>query len=213
MAVITAPYLQQVATWPKEGRSILAQYDERQITVYQAYRPALGNFAVQYQYFGGEFQLDRMSWIKTSFFWMMYRSGWGTKPGQEVVLAIHILREAFESILLGAVHSTFQKEIYGTYDVWKRLLAQSEVRLQWDPDHSPYGGKIARRAIQIGLRGSFLARYAREWIVEIDDISEFVREQREYVIKRQLDKLVTPKETVYPLSNPEIVKRIGLTSA
>jgi len=27
------------------------------------------------------------------------------------------------------------------------------VRLQWDPDHSPKGEKLARRAIQLGLKG------------------------------------------------------------
>lgn len=31
-------------------------------------------------------------------------------------------------------------------------LAQCEVRLQWDPDHSPDGGNLTRRAIQLGLK-------------------------------------------------------------
>ncbi|WP_216092858.1 DUF4291 family protein [Candidatus Marithrix sp. Canyon 246] len=26
-----------------------------------------------------------MTWIKTNFLWMMYRSEWGTKQGQETV--------------------------------------------------------------------------------------------------------------------------------
>ena len=31
-------------------------------------------------------------------------------------------------------------------------LAQCDVRLQWDPDHSPVGGNLTRRAIQLGLK-------------------------------------------------------------
>ena len=213
MTLSTAPYLQQVASWPKEGRWILAQYNERCVTVYQAYRPAIGDFAVRHQYFGGEFKLDRMSWIKPNFLWMMYRSGWATKPGQEVVLAVHILRTAFESMLSAAVHSTFQKEVYGNYNAWKQLVSKSDVRLQWDPDHSPVGDKVARRAIQLGLRGSFLSQYAREWIIGIEDISEFVHEQWEHVVQRHYDKLVTPTETVYCLTDLEVARGIGVTIA
>ncbi|MFE2537242.1 DUF4291 family protein [Streptomyces sp. NPDC059371] len=42
---------------------------------------------------------DRMTWIKPSFLWMVYRSGWGTKEGQETVLAVEISREGAESLL------------------------------------------------------------------------------------------------------------------
>lgn len=31
-------------------------------------------------------------------------------------------------------------------------LAQCDVRLQWDPDHSPVGDNLTRRAIQLGLK-------------------------------------------------------------
>ena len=67
--------------------------------------------------------------------------------------------------------------VYSSEAEWKRALAQSAVRLQWDPDHDPFGAKVERRALQLGLRGDVLARYAREWIVRIEDISPFVAEQ------------------------------------
>lgn len=69
------------------GRHILAQVDEEAV-VYQAYRPEIGHFAAQHGYFGGRFSLRRMSWIKPNFLWMMFRSGWGTKEGQEVTLPL-----------------------------------------------------------------------------------------------------------------------------
>ncbi|WP_413199926.1 DUF4291 family protein, partial [Nostoc piscinale] len=92
MRLVTESYLNQISCWPQTGRHILAQYDDQTVVVYQAYRPEIGHFAASNGYFGGEFSLERMSWIKPNFLWMMYRCGWGTKDGQEVVLAIWIQR-------------------------------------------------------------------------------------------------------------------------
>jgi hypothetical protein len=100
-------YRDQQARWPAEGRHILAQYDETSVVVYQAYRPAIGHYAARHGRFGDEFSLNRMSWIKPNFLWMMYRSGWGTKDGQEVTLAIWLRRAAFEEILREAVPSSY----------------------------------------------------------------------------------------------------------
>ena len=119
MNLITETYLEQNKRWPKTGNHILAQFDDKSVVVYQAYNPSIGHFAASHGYFGGEFKLNRMSWIKTNFLWMMYRSGWATKIGQEVILAIKIKREAFDSILSQAIHSTFKPEIYETRVKWK----------------------------------------------------------------------------------------------
>jgi hypothetical protein len=62
MKLILEPYLNQVEKLPKSGRHILAQYDSESVVVYQAYRPEIGNFAIKYGYFGGEFSFNRMSW-------------------------------------------------------------------------------------------------------------------------------------------------------
>src|SRR6516165_8516790 len=112
MDLITEPYTTQEARWPTSGRHILAQFDEGSVIVYQAYRPAIGHFAAEHGYFGGEFSLSRMSWIKPTFLWMMYRCGWASKEGQEVVLAVRLKRTAFDEILRRAVHSTFAPEVY-----------------------------------------------------------------------------------------------------
>ncbi|MGI2908277.1 DUF4291 domain-containing protein [Tolypothrix sp. VBCCA 56010] len=210
MQLVTEPYLTQVARLPKTGRHIIAQYDDHSIVVYQAYRPEIAHFAATHNYFGGEFKLDRMSWIKTNFLWMMYRSGWGTKIGQEVVLAIWIKREAFEEILNAVVHSSFVPELYSSKSEWEKVLKRSQVRLQWDPDHHPSGAKLERRAIQLGLRGQILANYAKNWIVKIEDISEFVHQQRQN-LKSGCAELITPRETVYSVIDIEIQQKLGLS--
>lgn len=210
MKLISQPYLSQQARWPASGRHILAQFDAESVVVYQAYRPAIGHFAARHGYFGGEFSLNRMSWIKPNFLWMMYRSGWGTKEGQEVTLAVRLQRDAFDEILRLAVHSSFVPEVYGSQDAWRRAVAGSDVRLQWDPDHEPAGNPLERRAIQLGLRGAVLARYARKWLLGIEDVSDFVAEQRANATA-QFDRLVTPQEDVYLVAEPEVAARIGLT--
>ncbi len=187
--------------WPSSGRVILANFDETSVVVYQAYRPAIGHFAATNGYFGGEFSLSRMSWIKPNFMWMMYRSSWGQSEGQEVVLAVRLQRGAFDQVLRAAVHSTFSSSPFADKQAWQDAVAKSDVRLQWDPDHGPWGQKLERRALQLGLRRAALASYARDWIVEIEDVSAFVAEQRRHVFARELDRLHTPRERVYPVGD------------
>jgi hypothetical protein len=195
------PYVDQLARWPLTGHHILAQADSETVVVYQAYRPSIGLFAAEAQHFGGGgFSLERMSWIKPNFLWMMYRCGWAAKEGQEVVLAIWLARAGFEQILGGAVPSSYDRERYATRDEWSRAVKRSSVRVQWDPDHAPSGAPVERRAIQLGLRGDVLARYAREWIVEIQDISVQVRAMKQALDRGGVAALECPREHVYPVT-------------
>jgi hypothetical protein len=81
--------------------------------------------------------------------------------------------------------------------------------LQWDPDHSPTGGKLERKAIQLGLRGDVLALYAREWIISVEDISEFVSEQRQNLV--DFDKLIVPTETIYPVTDAKVAAQLQIS--
>jgi len=193
----TAPYLEQLKKWPQQGQHILAHYDDESIIVYQAYRPGIGHFAARHGFFGGDFSLTRMSWFKPNFLWMMYRSGWGTKENQEVTLSVRIRRSFFDNVLAQAVPSSFHPERYATQAAWKQALTASQVRLQWDPDHAPSGAALQRRAIQLGLRDEVLREYSREAILEIEDISGFVAEQRVHAQSGQYERLLTPVEEVY----------------
>lgn len=202
------PYRAQHARWPARGRHVLAQFDDDRVVVYQAYRPSIGRFAAEHGHFlGGGFSLERMSWIKPNFLWMMYRCGWASKEGQEVVLAIWLARAAFDAILAAAVPSTWDRDRFATREAWQVAVGASEVRLQWDPDHAPSGQPVERRAIQLGLRGRTLAAYARP--LRIEDLTGFVRDQRAALAKGGLDALVTPREAVYPCS-PETAALLRL---
>lgn len=211
MSLHTAPYLEQERRWPQEGRHILAQFSPDTVTVYQAYRPAIGHFAARHGRFGGEYSFSRMSWIKPNFLWMMSRSGWGTKPDQEVTLALYLKREGFEALLAAAVASSFEASGFETQEAWAEAVKGSNVRLQWDPDHGPGGEPLKRRAIQLGLRGNMLRRLNEEWLVGIDDISAFVQAQRAHVSDLKL--LQTPREAVYAVQDPDVARRIRVDPA
>ncbi len=205
----TEPYLEQVRRWPAEGRHILAHCDAETIIVYQAYRPSIAQFAVAHGRFGGEFSYGRMSWIKTNFLWMMYRSGWGTKPDQELTLALRLRRAFFDSLLAEAVPSKWDKRLHADEAEWERAVSASDVRLQWDPDHHPGGTKLERRAIQLGLRGRALESFGQRELLEVIDLSAFVAEQRGRMGSR-LSSLETPREEVYRPGDPALAVRLGL---
>ena len=203
-------YRKQSERWPTSGRHILAQFDADSVIVYQAFRREIAEHAVRHGRFGGDFSFDRMSWIKPNFLWMMYRSGWGTKADQEVTLAIRLPRSAFEQLLREAVHSTFASDVYSDERCWRAAVASSSVRLQWDPDHDPRGRPLARRALQLGLRGDALRLFATEWVTEIQDISAFVAEQRNHRDDVEGAPLLTPCERVFPISDSVAAKRLQL---
>lgn len=204
------PYLDQVPLWPQTGRHILAQHDAESIIVYQAYRPEIAGHAVRHQRFGGAFSFNRMSWIKPNFLWMMYRAGWATKPDQDHILAVRIPRTLFEEMLAQAVASSFEASSCSTHDEWKQALQSSEVRLQWDPDHAPSGRDLPRRAIQLGLRGDMLRRYAESEVLSITDITPLVAAQRHNITDGRLFSLVTPRERVFHPVRENVAARVGL---
>ncbi len=197
MMLNTVAYSEQVRLWPLEGKHVLAQFTDDYVVAYQAYKPAIADFAVEHQHFGGEFSFNRMSWIKTNFLWMMYRSGWGTKFNQERTLALYLKRDYFDRILENAWPSSCPKGM--NHEEWKAGVGRTNVRLQWDPDHNPYGDKEERRAVQLGLRDDFLAPFRGDGLVRIEDISDLVAEQRVHVEAKRLDLLVTPEEGIYPV--------------
>jgi len=193
-----------------DTRLVRAAYTAETVTVYQAYSPLIAAPAVRAGRFVPPFSRGRMTWIKPSFGWMMHRSGWAAKPGQERVLAIEISRVGFEWALAHSCLSHYTPGRHDSYEAWAAAKADSPVRVQWDPDRSLTGDRLERRAIQVGLSGEAVQRYCDEWIRAITDITatalragQLVRAGRVADTARNL-----PAEQVYPIS-PELARRIG----
>lgn len=178
-------------------RRILANYNKTTIRVYQAYNNKIADEALKLGKYGDSFKMDRMTWIKPSFLWMMYRSGWGTKINQERILAIDIKREGFDNIILNAVLSTYNENVYCTYNEWKDKLSRSLVRCQWDPDRDINGNAIARRTIQLGIKGQMVNMYVDKWIERITDITEDVKKLKTIKDNNKLNIGLLPNEKEY----------------
>lgn len=202
MTLQTISYLEQNKTIPQNGKVILGQQTDELIVVYQAYNKEITDFATINQKLGGNhFSYNRMSWIKPNFLWAMYRCGWAEKENQENVIAIWIKKTDFEKILDNAVYSTYKKSIYPSREIWESELKHKEVRLQWDPDHDPFGNKQERRAIQLGLKGNILKAFGEEMVCKIENITDFVKTQKQFVAKNDIENLIVPAEKPYITTN------------
>lgn len=204
-------YIEQKERLPKSGKQIIGRLQGENIIVYQAFNPNIAAYAVKNQKFGGEhYSFNRMSWIKPGFLWMMYRAGWASKEHQQRILAITLPLEKFKLILREATISSYSDEIYATHEEWKTELEKTEVRLQWDPDHDPHGKKQERKAIQLGIKGDIFKKFCTEWIIKIEDITPFVKEEYEKVLANKLDNLEIPFEEVITIKDEAINKRLGI---
>ena len=156
MESVTVPYHQ-----------IRATYNDDSIIVYQAYNATIADAAIVSQTLDvPSFKQERMTWIKPSFRWMLYRSGWARKSNQERILAIHLTRRGFEQALKWS----------GTRD------EGAIVRLQWDPERDMEFKPLAWRSIQIGLSGEAVQNgLLKGWILKIEDVTETATKIGEHV--------------------------------
>lgn len=211
--LILENYQQHEQHLPTTGKFIIAQYCDEHIIIYQAFKDSIAEYAVKHQRFGGiDYDFDRMTWLKPSFLWMMYYSGWANKENQENVLAIQICRKGFDEILRYAVMSSFYKNIYGTNHNWEQELSRSDIQLQWESYHDLLGNKTDRKAVKIGIKGDMLQRYNNEWIQKIENITTFVREQQRLIETNQHHTLQLPYERAYCPDDLTILTKIDATT-
>lgn len=179
------------------NNKIFAQYNDETIRVYQAYGNKIADEVITLGCFGPSFKMERMTWIKPSFLWMMYRSGWGTKEGQNRTFAIDIKRVGFDCMLRDAVLSSFSSKIYDSSEHWRAMLKESEIRCQWDPERDIYGNPQDRRTIQLGLKGNMVGNYVNNWITNISEITETVYDIKEAIKLKKFKSAMLPVEIEY----------------
>jgi len=195
---------------PRE-REIRADFDRETIVIYQAYSAAIADAALRAQRFVPPFSFHRMTWIKPSFLWLMHRSNWGQKTGQERALAVRITRKGWEQALSLAVPTSFVPGLFASPDEWAERFAAAWVHLQWDPERSLRGAGLPYTSIQVGLSRHVIRQFAEEWIVGIEDYTARARKIYNLIHSGQADKAKRqlPPEQVYPV-NEEIAPRLLL---
>lgn len=192
---------------------IRADFDRETITVYQAYPPAIADAALSAQRFVPPFSFHRMTWIKPSFLWLMHRSNWGMKSGQERVLAIKITRVGWEKALSLAVLTSFSSSIFRSPAEWEKQFRAASVHLQWDTERSLRGVGLPYYSIQIGLSRHIIVEYVEDWVTLIEDITPRVRKVHGLLQSGQADKAKRhiPPEKIYPVE-PALARRLLINS-
>jgi hypothetical protein len=178
---------------------IRAVYDATTIRVYQAYSDDIADSALTKGTFVcPPFKMGRMTWIKPSFLWMMYRAGWGLKDaGQKRILAIDITREGFEWAL---AHSCLSHaDEFMSKEEWEAKKNASPVRIQWDPERDLLLRPLEHRAIQIGLSKEAVELYVHKWITQVTDLTPLTHSIHALVIQEKFEeaKHRLPKEKPY----------------
>lgn len=167
-------------------RQIRAVYDDATIRVYQAYSNEIAEPALAHGTFVPPFKRDRMTWIKPSFLWMMYRAGWGFKDvGQARILAIDISRAGFRWALEHSCPSHPDPGMDAS--TWAQVKANAPVRIQWDPERDLHHTALEHRSIQVGLGPAAVALYVDEWIKQISDVTPLAHEIQALVADGKLD--------------------------
>jgi hypothetical protein len=190
-------------------REIRAAFDEEGIFVYQAFKPSIAAEALKKGSFGEEFKLSRMTWIKPSLGWMLYRSYYATKRDQERILKIKLKHDGFLAILSKALPTMFDPNLFKSPEAWRSALQHSEVRYQWDPDRDLWLRLLDRRALQIGIQGSMVQEYVRNWIIRIEEVTELAHAIKAAIEQRTEKMPLTPQEYVYEVSQ-EIQWKLGM---
>lgn len=190
---------------------IRADYDRDTIVVYQAYPRPIAEPALQHGRFVAPFSFGRMTWIKPSFLWLMERSNWGRKTGQEHVPTVRITRRGWEEALGQAVLTHPERGVYRDAEDWRRQFDAAPVHVQWDPERSLRGAALDHKSIQVGLSRHVIERYVQEWIVEIRDLTPLVRKLSSLIHSGDAAKAkpLLPRESVYPVE-ARLTKRLGM---
>merc|ERR1712048_1361887 len=160
---------------PDEVQLFVGEWDAEGVFVYQAFNDDIADFALAHQQLDGpSFKTARGTWIKPSFAWMLYRSGYGRKHSQTRILKIKISHETLGQILS-------QCKCIDTNKVTRKTAKKDEdvsnSCIQWDPERDLMSadGKEPRmlrrrKAIQICVKGKLSDLYVKN-IISIQDVT------------------------------------------
>jgi hypothetical protein len=184
----------------QKEKEIRAFYTDQFIRVYQAFNDAIADSALQSgKFVSPPFKIERTTWIKPSFLWMMYRSGWAAKENQNRILAIDITHQGLLWALEHSCLSHFDSSTHADYEEWKKLKNTSPVVIQWDPERDIHLNKLEYRALQIGLTPPAAKLYTEQWITDISDVTATAQKIKSLIENNLLAEAIRllPIEKIY----------------
>lgn len=159
---------------PSSSRHHLAKGDYN--VVFQAFSPEY----IEGDQFSSAIGMHRMSWIKTSLMWMVWRSNWGRKKGQERIVEIEIQPEELSRLEGIAVtsknHQAKAADVVYQSDPDRRILG-----VAWRENLEEHWVKIGS-TVHLGLRGLEYNRYVNTitngHVRDITDVIKTVETER-----------------------------------
>ena len=193
-------------------REIRADFDRDSIVVFQAYRPEIAKPAIEAGRFVEPFSWGRMTWIKPSFLWLMARSNWAQKSGQEHILAVRIKRDGWNRALSMGVLTSYEPSVHGNDVTWRDQFENARVHVQWDPERSIHGKKLQHRSIQVGLSRDIIKEYTDQWVVSITDFTPTAKKIRALYLSgnKRRAQVLLPPEKLYAVEHA-VAHRLGMT--
>lgn len=190
---------------------IRALYNDKSIAVYSAFSDSIADVAIQNQKLLPPFTYSRMTWIKPSFLWMMYRSDWGNRAAMNRILRIWINRKDWDSALKEAILTTPESHVYKSHKDWRVRLEKARIRVQWDPERDIENKRLEFKSVQVGVTEKLSEVYAKKWISKIEDVTSLTHEIHNLVIRKNISeaKKLLPPEIKYPV-NKEIMESLGM---
>ena len=195
-------------------RTIRARFDRSTLTVYQAYSAPIADAALASGRFTApSFSFQRMTWIKPSFLWLMARSNWGRRSGQERILAVRIRRDGWEEALSEGVLTAFTPGVHASVPDWDQQFQQARVHVQWDPERSLHGENLPEDSIQVGISRHLIQTFVDHWIVSVEDLTPLaarIRDLRDRGRTAEARRLLPP-EAPYP-TPPDLARRLDIST-
>src|SRR5262245_34215720 len=190
---------------------IRADYDRSSIVIYQAYNDPIADAAIKAGRFVAPFSFNRMTWIKPSFRWLMHRSNWGQKRGQERTLRVRISRNGWDRALSIGVLTSPDGPTYREPGAWEIAFQHAKVHVQWDTERSLTGAPLDHYSIQVGLSRHVIHQFVEEWTVAIEDFTPTVAKIYKLVRAGRTDDAIRhiPPERVYRVS-PDVGSKLLL---
>lgn len=161
------------------SKDTLIQTQEGNIALFHAFSPT---YIKKNQLSKEDLNMNRMTWIKTSLLWTIYRSDWARKDKQERIVEVQTNPQYLAELI---------KKSVKTKDPQANT---SEVLYQKDPDRAILGKTwnkgqdnywlSARRTMHLGIRGSELERYIDDIVPEnLTDITTTIDKVRNQLPK------------------------------
>lgn len=181
---------------------IRADFDASTIVIYQAYPRSIAEAALKAGRFVEPFSFNRMTWIKPSFLWLMHRSNWGQKAGQECILAVRISRAGWERALGCAVLTAYDPAAYASKAEWADAFARTTVQVQWDPERNLRGAGLQHGSIQVGIGRDMIREYNESWLVGLRNMTPTVVKIHDLLRRGEAQAAARhlPPEHPYPMT-------------